>query len=436
MLKGTNTVDFGPNQLAANVWYKPRRTVINGHYQNSYSNFSLWPMLRSNLSNHHGAMILQAAEIGFMTDEALMAFRRSGILVAAALPAFTQCYSGTVLGHLELYGRSPTGENLFYSIFDICDPVDRQDPNRRGWFVTKDGHEYTPDLLNFDERMPNLVSYLAYERLMNTSSNPPQWCHPNRSWDERKSLARVDDCPQAGSPRISNLMQDYTSYLSVMNDKFNYTKVPHVQINWNVVAGWEWRDEQCLDQLHERYPGAVDFDHAYRYVTFPCHTDTDHLRELVQLLCSAGHCPEVVYMDMDLIYLTSYALEVLRRNKQLLNSLNVCFGISLVDQCVERDNCVVELSLFDDNRLVLNLDAQSTYPNLTRNDMQELSLINTLHFLLEQQIIDADTRIAVMSWTSWPFEVGSDTVESKSGGMAHTANRILEDILVPRMSNA
>ena len=435
MLNGTSKVDFGPNQLAANVWYKPRKTVINGHYRNSYSNFSLWSSLRTHLSNHQGAMILQAAEIGFMADEDLITFRQNNILIAAALPAFTQCFNGTVLANLELYGQSPSAQNLFCSIFNICQPIDRQDPNRRGWFVTEDGIDYTPELLNFDERMPNLVSYLAYEKLMNTSSNPPQWCHPDRSWIDRKNQARVDPCPQAGTDRIANLMQDYVRYLSVMNKKFHHKTMPQIQVNWNVVPGWEWRDEQCLDRLYDKYPEAADFDHAYRYLTDPCHRDTEYLQDLLKLLCSIGHCPEVVYMDMDLVYLTSYALEVLHQNKQVLISSNVSFGISLVDQCVERDNCVVENSPVGGARLVLNLDAQSTYPNLTRNDMQEISLINTVQFLLDREIIDADTRIAIISWTSWPSEVGSETAESRSGGMAHTANRILEEILLPCMPN-
>ncbi|CAF0882766.1 unnamed protein product [Rotaria sp. Silwood1] len=92
-------------------------------------------------------------------------------------------------------------------------------------------------------------------------------------------------------------MNDYIKYLYVMNEKFILTKVPRIQINWNVIE---------------------DFDYVYRYVTNPCHQDTQYLKDLVELLCSVGHCLEVVYMDMDLLYLTSYSLEVLRMNKQIL----------------------------------------------------------------------------------------------------------------------
>ena len=430
VLDGKGKFDFGPNQLASNVWYKPQGHLINGHFENSYSNFSLWPNLQLHLRKNNGSVIIQSSEIGFMKNEALMAFRQNNIPIIAALPGFTQCYDGAVIASLELYGQSPK-ENLFCTIFEICNETDRQDPNGKGWFVTQDGFSYTPDLLNFDERMPNLVSYLDYDKLMNTSVNPPQWLYPNLSWTDRKTMARFDPCPAAGADRIPNLMHDYVKYLSVVNEKFNSTKVPRIQINWNVIEGWEWRDEQCLDLLYEKFNDAIDFDHAYRYVTNPCHQDTQHLNDLVQLLCSTGSCPEVVYMDMDLTYITSYSLEVLRMNKQALKLFNVSFGINLVDQCVEYDNCVAEISSSDASRVVLNFDAATKYPNLTRNQMQELSLSNVLNFLIDQNIVDEDTHIAIISWTTWPIEIGEETIETRAGGMAHTGNQIFEQILIP-----
>jgi hypothetical protein len=429
-LTGKGKFDFGPNQLASNVWYKPKGQLINGHYENSYSNLSLWPNLQLHLRNNNGSILIQSSEIGFMKNEALMAFRKNNIPIIAALPAFTCCYDGTVLALLELYGQSPN-ENLFCTIFNICNSTDRQDPNGNGWFVTLDGFSFTSDLLNFDERMTNLLPYLDYDKLMNTSINPPQWLYPNLSWTDRKTLARVDRCPQAGTNRIPNLMHDYTKYLSIMNQKFNSTKIPQIQINWNVIEGWEWRDESCLDSLYDKFHDPIDFDYAYRFVTHPCHKDTQHLKDLVTLLCSVGSCPEVVYMDMDLTYITSYSLEVLHMNKQVLNELNVSFGINLVDQCVEIDNCVAEIIPSNNSRVVLNLDAKSKYPNLTRNQMQELSLINVLNFLINQNIVDKDTHIAIISWTTWPIEIGEETTESRAGGVAHTANQIFQQILIP-----
>jgi hypothetical protein len=63
--------------------------------------------------------------------------------------------------------------------------------------------------------------------------------------------------------------------------------------------------------------------------------------------------------------------------------------------------------------------------------MQELSLINVLNFLINQNIVDKDTHIVIISWTTWPIEIGQETIESKAGGMAHTANQIFQQILIP-----
>ncbi|CAF1590690.1 unnamed protein product [Adineta ricciae] len=427
-IRSKGKYDFGPNQLASNVWYRPKGQLINGHYEHSYSNFTLWPKLRQHLIKNNGSISIQASEIGYMTNDMLMAFRRQNLSIIVVSPAFTQCYDGTSLGLLEFYGQSPSKDNLFCQIFQICDPIDRQDPNGKGWFVTKDGFSFTPDLLNFDERMPNLVSYLDYDKLINRTVNPVEWYFPSRSWNDRKAFARIDPCPQAGSNRTANLMSDYVKYISIMNQKFNSTKIPQIQINWNVIEGWEWRDESCLDLLYAKYPNASDFDHAYRYVTDPCHHDSQYLQKLVDLLCSVNACPQVVYMDVDLTYITSYSVDVLRLNKQILNKLNISFGINLVDQCVEFDNCVAEIL---SSQVVLNLDAHSKYPNLTRNQMQEFSLKNVLNFLINQTVVDKDTHIAITSWTTWPMEINEDIVESTAGGMAHTANEIFEQILIP-----
>ena len=222
-------------------------------------------------------------------------------------------------------------------------------------------------------------------------------------WSDRKAIARID--------RIPNLIRDYIKYFAVMNQRFNSTKIPQIQISWNVIEGWEWRDEYCLDLLYQKFNNAIDFDQAYRYVTNPCHEDTQHLNDLIQLLCSVNSCPEVVYMDMDLTYITSYSLEVLHMNKQILKDFNVSFGINLVDQCVERDNCVAEVLSSDPSRVVLNLDVKLKYPYVTRNQMQELSLINVLNFLINQEIVDVDTHIAITSLTSLRCITSSISVE-------------------------
>ncbi|CAF3382293.1 unnamed protein product [Rotaria sp. Silwood1] len=134
-LIGNGKFVFSSNQLASNVWYRPKGQLINGHYENSYSNFSLWPNLQLHLRNNNGSILIQASEIGFMKNEVLMTFRKNNISVIAVLPDFTQCYDGYTLALLELYGQS-LKENLFCTIFDICNSTKRQDPNGTEWFVT------------------------------------------------------------------------------------------------------------------------------------------------------------------------------------------------------------------------------------------------------------------------------------------------------------
>jgi hypothetical protein len=121
---------------------------------------------------------------------------------------------------------------------------------------------------------------------------------------------------------------------------------------------------------------------------------------------------------------------VLRMNKQVLKIFNVPFGINLVDQCIEFDNCVSEILPSGNSRVILNFDAKSKYRNLTRNQMQELSLINVLNFLINQDIVDDNTHIAITSWTTWPIEIGEETIESNPGEMVHTTNQIFEQILL------
>jgi hypothetical protein len=200
---------FFPNQLAANVWYQPSGRLINGHIDESFSDLDLWSNLSMYIRNNKGDIIIQAAEIGYMAKSTLDLYRSRGIAVTIALPGFTQCFDGADIAKMGLYGETVGGKNLFCEIFRICNPVGRTDPLHVGWFTTIDGQEYTPDLLNFDERMPNLVPYLNYDQLINTSAHPATWKYPELSWNERKNRSRFDICPSAGPQRIPNLMQDY-----------------------------------------------------------------------------------------------------------------------------------------------------------------------------------------------------------------------------------
>jgi hypothetical protein len=52
--------------------------------------------------------------------------------------------------------------------------------------------------------------------------------------------------------------------------------------------GCEWRDEHYFDLLYEKFNKAIEFDHADCYVNNPCHQDSQHLKDLVELLCFCG----------------------------------------------------------------------------------------------------------------------------------------------------
>ena len=54
----------------------------------------------------------------------------------------------------------------------------------------------------------------------------------------------------------------------------------------------------------------------------------------------AGGCPATVFMDIDLHYNTAYALDVLRRNRDVLNKRGIAFGVDLADECNEQTSCL------------------------------------------------------------------------------------------------
>lgn len=76
------------------------------------------------------------------------------------------------------------------SIFQICSPTDRPDPNGHGWYVNRDGNAYTPDQIDFDERMPNLLPKPS-------DSGFSQLFDQTLSWAQRVQNDFVDPCPSA-----------------------------------------------------------------------------------------------------------------------------------------------------------------------------------------------------------------------------------------------
>ena len=408
---------FTPNQLGANLWYKPEGSVINGHLNGSFTNFSLWPLLSSFLSNSSGGLGIYAAELAFLSSSQLYNFQTSaGLAIQAEDPTFTQCLPSNVISDLALFGKSPPGQDLFCSIFLLCDTL-RPNSTNLGWYLSSEGNNFTPDSIVLDERMPNL--------LIKPSSNPAQMAqlwNSSLSWDERKESSFQDPCPAMNNfrpnitDRVSSIIADYVDFGKAINVRFGNTSTSF-GLHWNVIAWWEWLDIQCLDDLNSLYPNVTDFKNALLGITNPCHRDTDHLISLVSSLCRNMTCPEAVYMDIDYLYDTAYALDVLSRNKAALINLSIPFGINIVDECNTAEACLI-VDTGD------KLEAQTQQMPYNPNKLHEMSLIAMYGFFVRKGIIDSETRIRVASWSVRPHEIDSFVDERLVGSMAHTANQI------------
>ena len=414
----SNRFIFAPNQLAANAWYKINGSVINGHIDGSFSNASLWPQLRRTLAaagpTGQTAFGTYAAEVSHVSDATLEAFRHAGVPLSVEDPTWTQCRDGKELGTLSFLGEPA---DLFCSIFTLCPPGILGRGNA-GWYQSSSGAPYSPAEIVFDERMPNLIP-----RPVNL---PQLWNLSAGSWPERKAAAFVDPCPAAttfnpGVDRITGLIGDYLEFVDAAAARYakQGLPVPRFGLHWNVIAWWEWSDVECLDALERLDPPNITggFQHAVQYLTQPCHRDTEHLTALVKALCAHGYCPVAVYHDVDYIYNTAYALDVLRRNKRALRELGVPFGVDIVDICDETMDCVI---VVDGQNLVRRTGTSDKTPN----QLQEQTVSTLSGFLIGQGIIDAHTTVRVQSWTARPVERGDQVREELPGSFAHTANSV------------
>jgi hypothetical protein len=423
-----NRISFAPNQLAAALWYHAgvNGSLINGHIEGGFSNFSLWQDLQRALAANQGAFGCGCAELHAISDQTLAALTSSGVETSVEDNTFTQCLDGAVLGNFTFYGQDAS---LFCSTFQYCPPGVLA-ASGLGWYQSANGTPFFPDEVVFDERMPNLVP--MPQRLSQL------WNATLGGWAQRKAAAFLDSCPEAtifnpGVGRITGLIGDYVDFVKVARRRFG-ARAPKFAVHWNVIAWWEWSDEACLDALQVAQPDLAQFQHDVLYLTQPCHRDTDHLIELVTAMCGNGTCPSAVYHDVDYTYNTAYALEVLRRNKRALSDLNVTFGLDIVDLCTSQLDCEVVVGPSGSD-LVLQKAVAGPPPavdvfvtpnvNVEPNLLQERSLLTLVQFLIDQSIIDSNTALRVQSWTVRPIEQGELVDERRNGSLAHTANAIL-----------
>jgi hypothetical protein len=406
---------FVPNQLAGNAWYKPGTPpqVINGHLDDSFGRKELWPQLRANLRRTHGSFSLFAAEIGHLssTKGLLPLLKAEHIPVSVEMPGFTQCLDGTLIGKAEIEGEAVNGtNNLFATVFGIMKPVDRTDPNGKGWFVTRDNKAFVPDEILFDERIPNLLPEFDPEVLARTQG----------TWEQRKQAARKENgCAVSRQPYrqlLGALMQDYVKFLRVAKAHWG-DRMPAISLHWNVNPGWEWRDEAGLDAIYTNDPHYFDVPANFWSIVakHPQYNSVPALNDLIDLLTAAGFKPKTVYMDVDWTYDIPYVTEVLRLHKAALHARRVQLGIN-----------VVEASLGDQDELTFDGTTlkRRTVPIVSPNVLYENTLIAILQYLKSSGIYAADMQIRVGSWSHRPYEIGAQIEENMPGSLAHTANAI------------
>jgi hypothetical protein len=418
----TGNYSFQPNQLGAAEWYRLHDVSVNGHIDDSFASPSLWPKLRRLLQVNHGAFGLNASAIGHMRSATLRAFRDDHIGISPEMPAATQCWSGRDIADVELFGALLHGVDQFQKTFHITGKDGRAMPENRGWFVTKDGDDYEPDEVMLDHRIDVLLPYLDVGALLKSD--------PKAGWAAWKAKTWRDPCPPAkgfapGDNQTETLINDFVAYPQELHRRYPKT-APAFSFGWAVGAGWEWRDEQCLDALATRYPDFDRFTKAVRELTFACHHDTQILATLIDRLCAAGYCPKTVYMDIDLYYNTAYALDVLHKNKAVLEKRGVGFGILMADECNEKPYCVEKET--SPGRLTLETANASTPENI----LDQQSILNKMHFLIANGIIDSHTRIRFESWSSRPVETGQQINEKTPGSFANTALRAFDQVLIPK----
>lgn len=414
---------FAPNQLAAAEWYRPSGAAINGHVADSFTDTRLWPKLFELLRRTNGSFGVNVAEVGHLTADQLLRFRGAGVPISTEMPAWTQCFSGEALGRVDFFGDPVGDQNLFDKVFHITTADGRSDPNRRGWFVTKDGMDYAPDEIVLDHRIPSLLPTFNADVLIVGDEG--------LSWDQLKAKARVDRCPAAdtfhtSADRLTGLMLDYLSYAQEMTRKF--PNRPAFSFHWNVHPGWEWADEQCIDHLHASHPDRASFERAFRYLESPCHRDTFILSQLLDILCNSDACPRSVYMDIELQYRTGYALDVLRMNKDVLRKHGVAFGVNLADECNEELGCQ-QISR-SPGKMVREQESVSDTQSI--NILDQKSLRQKFRFLVANGIIDRSTHVRFESWSARPIEKNAEVDESKPGSYANTAIQIFCGEIAPR----
>jgi hypothetical protein len=246
----------------------------------------------------------------------------------------------------------------------------------KGYFATKEGTIFRPDEIALDEREPTIVP----------------WAFPGQQ--------TKDHCPSADGflgghmDRRARLIEDYVRYAQAVKAKWP-DNTPGLSLAWNVN---------------------------------PVFTDQSaFLEELVKTLCEKAACPVTIWTDVDWTGGTDESIVVLKRYKGLLERYRVGFGVLLSgDPFGLSDHRTIVEDAANRDRLVV---AQYP-PSYPANQLFESSQLNILDWLIRRGVVDANTRLSIVSWTARPRETGSEVSENIDFSLAHTANRLFNEELI------
>lgn len=417
---------FFPNQLGAQEYWRPKGSLVNGHWRESFSQFSYWPQLSQHLAQIGGGVGIIVTELAFMKKAELDEIRNRGMRIQIDEMMWTQCMDGVAAAQLELHGGRANGMSLKDVIYG-SKPA-RAGIYDQGFFVTEDGQDFAPDEIVLDERYPNLGYVMDAVKISD----------PSGTWEERKSRARIDRCPAAnafnsGVDRELGMILDYVEYSRVLRQKWP-SNTPSLSFHWNASPGWDlgW-DEKCYDrqraaQLAAGRPDPYLDPSNIANLRFPCHRGVEVARDIIVAMCMDGQCPRAVYLDMDLSYNNDWVIEDLRRYKAMLSAValpdgrtvSIGYGLNMHDHCyVEGLNCYrnfVNGQLLTENR------------GGNQNVLFEESVVNVGKFLRHHGVLDEETQIKFFTWDARPIEVGEQVRETNPGSMAHAALTFLNQI--------
>lgn len=244
-----------------------------------------------------------------------------------------------------------------------------------GWFVTKDGTPFTPDEIVLDEREPILVPFARADGLPN-------------------DICAAADAFNAPLSRADGMIQDFVTYAKAVHAKWP-TKTPHLSFYWNVIP--VFGDQSPL------------------------------LDKLVSTMCAATVCPMTVYMDTDFAN-TPNLLSVLRAYKNILAKHGVGFGIAIAGTPLSDVGQEYDIEPSADGRALVYV----ARPGTPTNQLYQSSELNILNWLIAHGIVDDGTRLHFQSWMFSPQEVGPAVGETIPYSLANTANRMFDELLIPK----